>query len=257
MTSWGTYTKADLNAALTDYTSELHTLGLALPTIWPRSIEPLGAGATTGWIKTIVSQREHGYISPMAAGRDLRFHSDSVVGLIFQQLRVGTFVRYDESENLAINVQRGPGPRECLEDALNAIGNPALFNQESAELIAAWLVKVAEILEDSQEDGDYEKISQLCNAAFRVYKSLGDRNQYIRERRSTIQMFYWAYLGSFMASQRDDFEVCMQSFSDIVTRAFDNDRAGLLNARRGTEDTLIFLEVESTPDQVLPRHVEL
>ncbi len=64
----------------------------------------------TGTIKKI-TELKFGFIAAEGLGKDLFFHSNSLVGVLFDELREGDSVTFDMEESSkgmnAVNVQRG------------------------------------------------------------------------------------------------------------------------------------------------------
>ncbi|OGH64375.1 MAG: cold-shock protein [Candidatus Magasanikbacteria bacterium RIFCSPHIGHO2_01_FULL_41_23] len=57
-----------------------------------------------GTIKTIVAEKNFGFITPENGGKDIFFHASSlVVGLEFSQLKAGDMVSFDVEES-----EKGP-----------------------------------------------------------------------------------------------------------------------------------------------------
>jgi CspA family cold shock protein len=64
----------------------------------------------TGTIKTLVSDRGFGFISREGEAKDLFFHSKDLVGVMFDQLKVGDAVNFEVTDGpkgpAATNVTR-------------------------------------------------------------------------------------------------------------------------------------------------------
>ena len=64
----------------------------------------------TGTIKKIISDKGFGFISAEGMGKDLFFHSNSLVGVAFDELREGDSVSFDTEDSPkgpgAVNVRR-------------------------------------------------------------------------------------------------------------------------------------------------------
>ena len=63
-----------------------------------------------GTIKKIVAEKGFGFITPEGQGKDVFFHSNSLVGVQFAELREGEAVSFETEESVkgmnAVNVQR-------------------------------------------------------------------------------------------------------------------------------------------------------
>lgn len=56
-----------------------------------------------GTIKTIVAEKNFGFITPEDGGKDIFFHASSLNGLEFSQLKAGDMVSFDVEES-----EKGP-----------------------------------------------------------------------------------------------------------------------------------------------------
>ncbi len=63
-----------------------------------------------GIIKKIVAEKGFGFITPEGEGKDLFFHSNSLVGVSFAELKEGDSLSFEVEESTkgmnAVNVQR-------------------------------------------------------------------------------------------------------------------------------------------------------
>ena len=64
----------------------------------------------TGTIKKLMTEKGFGFITPENAGKDVFFHSNSLVGVQFDELREGDSVSFETEESPkglnAVNVQK-------------------------------------------------------------------------------------------------------------------------------------------------------
>ena len=69
-----------------------------------------------GIIKKLVLDRGFGFITPEGQAKDVFFHSDSLVGIMFDDLREGDAVTFDVEDSpkgpRAVNVQRATAPAQ-------------------------------------------------------------------------------------------------------------------------------------------------
>lgn len=63
-----------------------------------------------GTIKTLKSDKAFGFITPEGADKDVFFHADALVGVMFNDLNVGDMVTFETEDSpkgpRAVNVQR-------------------------------------------------------------------------------------------------------------------------------------------------------
>lgn len=56
-----------------------------------------------GTVKTIVAEKNFGFITPEDGSKDIFFHASSLVGLEFSQIKAGDMVSFDVEES-----EKGP-----------------------------------------------------------------------------------------------------------------------------------------------------